>query len=330
MEKATFNLPGAERRDIRDLLLSESLLKTLRELVPHQLDEILVQQESDDTGPVDTLLRLDVMAPPRHPKRHVFVGINGDAEAHLGRDILFCTRPLPEELADFARRHDLCLAKDGDWCRKILSSFERVVFLDRFHFAASVGFAPWARLALVDRFPIRLENILPAATPRDKPRVLLLDHRLPEKKNTPIEELYARLADKVDLCTLSGDETYDQALGKLGADIHLHHGFSNHRAATISPFDSTVNGIYTIVLPEMQEKALMVGNEFTEQAAARSYVEIAHDQDDAIRHASGMAARVAAIVASRSPFNPELRRHRALNLDFRAARFDNLKSHIKS
>ncbi len=328
--KATFTIPGTGRQGIRDLLLSDSLLKTLNEFVPDQLDDVLRRDEDADTGPVDDLLRLKAMVPPRRRKYHLFVGLNGDAQAHLNRNILFCTRPLTEEMADFARRHGLDLKSRGDWCRQVLENFEQVVFFDRFHLAASIGFAPWIKMALVDQFPIRLQTILPTRSVRKKPRILLLDHRLPEKGQAPVQDDYRTLEKHADLCWLTGTETREELLDKFSADIHLHCGFSNRRAAELSPLDSIMAPTYTIILPDTHNEngELQAGNCLAGLVEGCSYVKYATDLEDTITTARDMIRRISAIAESNIPFNPEMRRFQRRNSDFLTAQIGHVKGFL--
>ncbi|MEO0861151.1 MAG: hypothetical protein AAFY65_11075 [Pseudomonadota bacterium] len=325
----TFNAPGGTRQNFRDILLSDSILKSLKELIPKYVDDISVVRQDDDTGPLTDLLHQSAFDTGPWAKRRLFVGLNGDATAHQGVNLLLCTRPLKDELRDFAKRHDLGNAPTGTWVSHVLSNFQQVLFLDRFHFGQSACFAPWIQPNLIDRFPIRLGDVTPPRPDGAGPRVLLLDHREAFDRDTPLRDLYADLAGGAEVLDLDGSEDRETLLTRLSADIHVHHGVSNHRASDISPIDSMAAGIYTVILPEFKSNGdSLLGDETFTFAAGRSYAQVADDTAKALGQAEEMVQRVETIVSSGLPFNPEIRRAKRMNDEFLGQKVNMLKGYI--
>lgn len=332
--ETTFTEGDTGRSVLRDTLLSDSLLRSLQEMVPARIDRVSVVPRGDDTGPLDDLLRLGGLRRGRWAKTHLFVGLNGTAAAHAGRNLLICTRPLRDELTDFADRHGMTPDRGGDWVGHVLGNYASVLFLDRFHFGASAGFAPWIKPKLIDRFPVRLKSPMPARRAGGHPRVLLIDHRDPHTADgtlRPLTDIYARLEQVADLIQIdpAADPATRQAC--LDADLHLHHGFSNHRAAEVSPLDSMIAGIYTVVLAQkLPSGDSQLGDELAAIASERSYVMIAETRGTAVKAAENLLSRITMFATTNLPFNVEMQRSQRMNAAFLTQKTDLLKTFVSS
>lgn len=275
----------------------------------------------DGATPVAVLAGLSAFAPARHARTALFVGLANAPEAHLGRNILVCARPLRAEIEDFGLR----LAAGGEtglpdlWWRSLLRNFHCAILLDRSDFAASAGFAPWIPLVLADRFPV----VLPRRTDTaGADHVLILNHD-PAADAQQMRRSYGALAETARLSVLSPETPAPADLAEmLAAPVHIHHGYSNHQRATgLSPFDSLANGIYTVVLPPEEATLGAVGHELQQEAATRGYALLTADRTAALAFARRALDRLAMLARGNMHINPEIQRLERLNAEYLAAMF---------
>ena len=315
--KAVFLRDPADKPTLRELLLRDALVQTLEELVPG----IGVEHGADDPAVLDGLERLSALPQGRQADPLLSVGLVAHRDLPGARAFLICTRPLAAELEAFARRRFGAASDPGDWVPGILALFDRIVFLDRFDLAESLGFAAWAKLTLADRFPLRIE----ARRGMEGPvRVLAIDH-----DGTAAERLNA-LGDQcrmevLDPAAAAAEKTPSEA---LSADIHVHLGYSSHARAVVTPFDSILGGVYTVVRPADEGKQIILGDRLKALIAERSYACIAEPGTDLAGIVAGVVRRVATIRRSGAHANPETARFQRSNDDLLAERIGAFREQV--
>ena len=230
--------------DARSLLLRRSL----RAYCHSSRQPLITETEvlADAKTPVAVLESLSAFAPPKHAPLVLFDGLVNAPEAHLGRNVLVCMGTLQAELQSFAARNGVDTKAAPLWWKNILRNYERIILLDNHALAQSAGFAPWAKLHLAESFPVEL------GPKRDAKRILILNHD-PEAGEAVLA-LHDALAQLGEVSVLGPQSRISGDLEPmLEAAIHVHYGYSTHRAATaLTPIDSLINGFYTIVIAAAQ------------------------------------------------------------------------------
>ncbi len=233
--------------DARSLLLRRSL----RAYCHSSRQPLITETEllADAKTPVTVLESLSAFAPPKHAPLVLFDGLVNAPEAHLGRNVLVCMGTLQAELHSFAVRNGVDTKAAPLWWKNILRNYERIILLDNHALAQSAGFAPWAKLHLAESFPVEL------GPNRDGKRILILNHD-PDASEAVLA-LHDALAELAEVSVLGPHSVISDDLEHmLEAAIHLHYGYSTHRAATaLTPIDSLINGFYTIVMAAPQSAA---------------------------------------------------------------------------
>lgn len=296
---------------LRARLLRNALLAHL-----HGRGDLLHAPVPRATGPravAETALLAALPAAP-HAVPAASLGLGLSQALERGPARLLLLRPLEAELADFAGPEGWGDAQPGD----VLRGYADAILLDRADLPGSVGFAPWIRLSLADRFPV--EAPVPGPAAEADPRLLILDHGAPRGQARALARVLADLGPSVTLA--EGQEGGEHA---LAADLHIHLGYGPDRAVHgFSPFDSLMAGLYTLVLT-VPDRA--PGGALQEAVAARSYAALPDSLPALEARAREMVARWRAIRATGQALNPETRRFAAQNAAYRAAclaRFDRL------
>ncbi|MDZ4313153.1 MAG: hypothetical protein U1A24_21635 [Cypionkella sp.] len=230
--------------DARSLLLRRSL----RAYCGSSRQPLITETEAlaDAKTPVTVLESLSAFAPPKHAPLVLFDGLVNAPEAHLGRNVLVCMGTLQAELQSFAERNGVDTKAAPLWWKNILRNYERIILLDNHALAQSAGFAPWAKLHLADNFPVEL------GPKRDAKRILILNHD--PDAGEAVLSLHDALAQLGEVSVLGPHSVMTEDLEHmLEAAVHVHYGYSTHRAATaLTPIDSLINGFYTIVMAAPQ------------------------------------------------------------------------------
>ena len=198
----------------------------------------------------------------------------------------------------------------------LLQGYTRAIVLERANMAGSIGFAPWLPLELVDGLPVLASHPV-RLSPDSPPRILILDHGAPEGQAEVLRRALSDLGLPLRLITPGSDHA---SMGAgLVADLHLHLGFGAGRAVTaLSPADSLLSGVYTLVLPAAGHGA---GQALRALMAGRSYGDLAPSLSELERRARAILTRMAAIRSAGEATNPELARYAARNAADRAAAF---------
>ncbi|MEO5613947.1 MAG: hypothetical protein ABIR04_03335 [Cypionkella sp.] len=230
--------------DARGLLLRRSL----RAYCGSSRQPLITETEvlADAKTPVALLESLSAFAPPKHAPLVLFDGLVNAPEAHLGRNVLVCMGTLQAELQSFAQRNAVDVKATPLWWKNVLRNYERIILLDNHALAQSAGFAPWAKLHLAESFPVEL------GPKRDPRRILILNHD--PDATAAVLALHDELAQLGEVSVLGPHSVISEDLEQtLEAAIHLHYGYSSHRApCALTPIDSLINGFYTIVMAAPQ------------------------------------------------------------------------------
>lgn len=279
-------------------------------------------QDATEGEPLAGLMGLNAFEPARKPGRGVFVGIAAAPEAMLGENTLVCCNSLPAELAALRTRFPELADAPLSWCRDVLKSFRRCVFLDPADFAESVGFSPWIEMRLVSQFLIRLDEAEEARGAEAAPSVQIFRH------GPQAEEDVAALVEELEgLCPVEVF-THDGPApeGRFSAaDIHIHCGYTSRgRAAVLTPFDSLANGAYCILLGRAGE----MGQDLQQALRPRSYAGVTETPEDALDMVESILDRIEGVRLSGMRFNPEIRRYDTMNHQFFEASFKRLNMQI--
>ena len=274
--------------DARSLLLRRSL----RAYCGSSRQPLITETEvlADAKTPVAVLESLSAFAPPKHAPLVLFDGLVNAPEAHLGRNVLVCTGTLQAELQSFAQRNAIDTKAAPLWWKNILRNYERIILLDNHALAQSAGFAPWAKLHLAESFPVEL------APKRDAKRVLILNHD--PNAGEAVLALHDALAQLGEVSVLGPQSVISEDLeSMLEAAIHVHYGYSTHRAATaLTPIDSLINGFYTIVMAAEQPAEPLVklktaADAFTIPAKAKALSEASLSKKSSLPETSKLAEK---------------------------------------
>lgn len=332
---ATAGLPA--HSDARSLLLRRSL----RAYCTSSRQPLITKTEvlADAETPVAVLESLSAFAAPKHASLVLFDGLVNAPAAHLGRNVLVCTGTLQAELQGFAQRNAVDTKAAPLWWKNILRNYERIILLDNHALAQSAGFAPWAKLHLADSFPVEL------GSKRDARRILILNHD-PDATEAVLA-LHDELAQYSEVSVLGPHSVISQDLEQtLEAAVHVHYGYSNHRAAcALTPIDSLVNGFYTIVMappsaaqagvratpdrPKIPERSKVAAQAkplpqnlpatVLQQIRKRSYGLVVEDHAELLDGVARFLARLAMFDRDNIAINPEVQRYDRMNEDYIAA-----------
>ena len=328
---ATAGLPA--HSDARSLLLRRSL----RAYCNSSRQPLITKTETlaDAKTPVAVLESLSAFAAPKHASLVLFDGLVNAPEAHLGRNVLVCTGTLQAELQGFAQRNAVDAKAAPLWWKNILRNYERIILLDNHALAQSAGFAPWAKLHLAESFPVEL------GPNRDARRILILNHD-PDATEAVLA-LHDKLAQYSEVSVLGPHSVISEDLEQtLEAAVHVHYGYSNHRAAcALTPIDSLVNGFYTIVMAPPQPSAALAEIRATsdrskvaeqakpqpqnvpaavlQQIRKRSYGLVVEDHADLLEGVERFMTRLAMFDRDNMAINPEVQRYDRMNEDYIAA-----------
>lgn len=317
------NTAPSQDLGIRGRLLQRTLLQYCSSNRQTTFTEVMYLQDGE--APVSLLESLSAFPKPKNAAMAFFDGLVNAPEAHLGRNVLVCTQPLQAELAMFAARNGVDSTLSPMWWRNVLRNFERVILLDRYALAQSVGFAPWARLSLADHFPV----ILAPPNQRNAAQVLILNHD-PVAGAKEILEIYDRLSSQCTVSVCAVD-----SLGAVVPDamtsaaIHIHYGYDNHVSpAGLTPFDSLANGVYTAILPTLLKANLRkstplatplrqeVDARIIKEAKARSYALLADNLDELQTFVGRALYRLSMFAHEKLAINPELQRFDRMNEEY--------------
>lgn len=270
--------------------------------------------------PLSGLMGLNAFETAKKPEQGVFVGISAAPEAMLGDNTLICCNSLPAELAALQTRFPELEKAPLNWCRDVLKSYRRCVFLDPADFAESIGFSPWIEMSLVSQFLVRLEDQEVGDTP---PAVQIFQH------GPQAEDDVATLVEDLEgLCpvTVFTQDSPAAAEGRFSAaDIHIHCGYTSRgRAAVLTPFDSLANGAYCIVLGEAGD----LDQELQQALRPRSYAEVLETPEDVMDMVDAVLDRIEGVRQSGMRFNPEIKRYDTMNHQFFEASFKRLNMQI--
>lgn len=309
-----FRAGGCSNATLRMRLLEKSLRSYLKKNA-QRLSATISDIDEDDRG-ISTLEALSALPSAKNAELSVFVGLGNAPESMLGRNLLVCTRPLTEELEDFAARHAGNMDGSPNWARNLLANFDSVILLSRHDFRRSSGFARWVPVILSGRFPVILER--PAR--RCALRAVILQHD-PKTGAKAAADLVAALSPLCDLRLVpapDGEPGAEQDI--LDADIHVHVGYRDiGKPTAITPFDSLAAGYYTSILLSSSQSRVDLGHALEHEAALRTYVDIADTVEMAVASCSNMIRRLGAMQSQGFHVNPELGRFARLNENYLSA-----------
>ncbi|WP_394692844.1 hypothetical protein [Hyphobacterium sp.] len=308
--------------------LRETLLRQSLETYLHSQAHAQISEVSDGDAAVAELEALGAFPAGRHANLALFVGLPNTPEKMLGRNILICTRSLPDELQEFEARNLGSGGASDFWVRNVLSNFDCVILLDHLHFRQSLGLAPFVPMRMANRLPVLLD---PTGM-SDTPEVAIFDHGagLDPKRHSNLREGLSQLARAT---VISPETPVKNGMDILArADLHIHVGFSYFAPiAAITPLDSMSNAIYTIALQETEgANSTKVDSLQEREFQSRSYTEIVYTISDALTRSQKMLERIILMQKKNMVLNrnPEIYRFRQMNKTFIDGRFADLKKVI--
>lgn len=240
----------------------------------------------------------------------VFFGLCCAPKQMLGRNFLICLRPLAEELADFEARFAQVAEARPQWCSDILSNFERCIFVNEADLRASVGFSPWVELGLAANVPVRLP----------RPRLSLegggLDVAIflhdPDQMQAA-QAVHDALPRMVRAHLVQPDDSTQFVHRHAASTVHIHCGYDGVQdTPLITPFDSVVSGIYTI----MQGEPGGLSKELHQLFDLRSYARCISAPEDIAKSCRQTYEKLLGLQESGVRFNPEIKRFETTNQQF--------------
>jgi hypothetical protein len=253
----------------------------------------------------------------KNSKQAVSIGIVPDIEMQVGDVILLCTRPLAEELEHYAQRYSPAKYMGDDWVVPFLRGFKKVVFLDRYDYAESIGFTPWVNLELIDHYPVLIEPVKSVGGEQSAlVKVLIIDHDSTRGGNH--SEVTDFLSDFNGLCQwdfLTGELTLqDQKKVLLDADVHYHINYSNQVRSILSPYDSILNSIYTLIEPVKYKDTLLVDDRLNDVVGKRNYARIFSNKQNIKPDFLSMLRRIKVLNTEwLEEGNPDTTRYKGIN-----------------
>ena len=307
--KAVMLQEDGAHRPLRERLLRSAVTAHLSGLAPDSIAEIDAIEE-DDPATLALFGDLAFLPPAARVPPLISLGLVAHPDLARTRPKLVCTRPLGAELKALAQRCDAETTRHPRWTEGVLGLFERVVFVDRFHLAQSLGFSPWASFGMVDHYPLPL----PAPDPGDgEIRLLVIDHGIDNDETATVapEALARALGSGHEVIDLRRAGEGAAAAEQLpAADLHVHLNYANLRPVNgVTPQDSILSGAYTIVQPVRDSGTSLLGQKLAALVDARSYARALSPEENPVPAIRDMARRIATLRASPGGGNPEIETH---------------------
>ena len=268
-----FRSPDSDTTLLHHDLLETSLFKTLQKLVPSHFKGVFKASEKFDYS--HFYQARSALVSKVGAEKTVSVGIVPDMEKQLGGAILICTCPLAVELERYAKLYSPEKHMGDDWIVPFLRGYEKIIFLDRYDYAESIGFIPWVNMELIDHYPITFEDDTGVSNDLNngKVKIVVIDHdttKVQEKKE--INKILSSLNKLCDWQFLTSEmNLLDQKNALIGADIHYHINYSNQVRAVLSPYDSIHNGVYTLIQPIKYKGTLLIDGSLKDLVDQRGY-----------------------------------------------------------
>lgn len=280
--------------------------------------------EETNQGALDLLVGMRSLSQGYTRHQSLFVGLHCAPRQMTGRNTLICLRPLRDELAIFAERHPDVTALGSGWCRDLLRNFARCIFVDHTHLRASVGFAPWVNMALAPHVPVRLPVSSLSTSTGSKIEVAMFVHDAQPSER--VEELTEKLARVAKVKTVMAKTMPADGLKSFAnVPIHVHCGYDERQPTPLlTPFDSTVSGIYTIV----HDKPENIRGTLRQLLEQRSYATCINNIEEAKRLTQRIADMLSSLKEAGMRFNPEIKRFESLNHKFFENRIQRIEEQV--
>lgn len=307
--KAVMLQEDGAHRPLRERLLRSAVTAHLSGLAPDRLAGIDAM-EGDDPATLARFGDLAFLPPAAHVRPLISLGLVAHPDLARTRPTLVCTRPLGAELKALAQRCDAETVRRPRWTEGVLGLYARIVFVDRFHLARSLGFLPWASFGMVDHYPLPL----PAPDPGDgEIRLLVIDHGIDDDETATVapEALARALGPGHEIIDLHRAGEGAAAAEQLpAADLHVHLNYANLRPVHgVAPQDSILSGAYTIVQPVRASGTSLLGQKLAALVDTRSYARALSPEENPVPAIRDMARRIATLRASAGAGNPEIETH---------------------
>jgi hypothetical protein len=292
---------------IRGALLRRAIAKSLSRLVPEKGRSVVIEEEATD---ITGLCMVHAFASSRSERPGVFLGLVNAPQDMAGCNTLVVTRSLKAEVRAFFDRMGLAQGKRLGAARDILKGFDKVVVCDRGELEESLGFAPWAQIALVDQFLIKVE--ISASSPVTG-NAVVFEH--PGADPADVEATVRMASTLLPTTVLASSDKLDStSLKAMQAPIHIHVGFSHRLPCTaLSPLDSLVSGAYTAVVDRDNAGIACAGDIVLREVAARPYAKVVTKVSKLEVELRRLVQRYAAVESQGLQFNPEIQRFAKMN-----------------